>query len=799
MEAPQMTSLSLSSAPHDPAGGTLVSTDGRTLPLTAAGLTATARGGLAEVVLEQRFRNTAEVPLTVTYSFPLPGDAAVGGYVFTVGGRRIVGEIDRRRAARERFEQALIDGHTAGLVEQERSSLFTQEIGNIPPGAEVVAALTIDQPLRWLEEGAWEWRFPTTAAPRYLGAAGRVPDAGRVAQEVAEGPLSVRLRLSLALRDRASAPPQSPSHALRAVPVTGEGEGEYDVGFAAPDGVPLDRDLVVRWPAARREVGLALDVACPAAGDGAYALLTVTPPDPAARGRALARDLVVLLDTSGSMEGEPLAQARRVVSALIGTLRDEDQLELIAFSSAPARWKRRPVAATAAARREALAWLAGLQAGGSTEMRDGILEALRPLRADSQRQVVLVTDGLIGFEAEVVGAIANRLPAGSRVHTVGVGSAVNRSLTAAAARAGRGVEVLAGVGEDAEPAARRLVARTAAPLVVNLALSGSALVGHAPAALPDLFAGAPALLSLQVRPEGGEVVLQGQTAAGPWRQSVAVPPCAPGDGRRAAVRLHARERIEDLETRVAAGEGQHDAEIERLGLAYQVATRLTSWIAVSEEVTVDPGAPTRRERMPQQLPHGMSVEGLGLRSGAGGAMPLYAMASAGAPMRTRAAMMPGAPPPPAKGRSGIGGLFRSLRGGPPEAKKAAPAAEGSSGPADQDEVFFDREEEPQEAEATGAADEGQRRFQGRITLRSGDQLVVEIDVDGADLDWRPGTSVELCWPDGRRTTAPLRQRTHPGTVRAGETIRLVIELAPDEALPGEIRIAGATGTVVVVI
>ena len=136
------------------------------------------------------------------------------------------------------------------------------------------------------------------------------------------------------------------------------------------------------------------------------------------------------------MGGEPLAQARRVVSALVASLGAEDRLELIAFSSAPVHWKRKPVAATAAARREALAWLAGLQAGGGTEMHAGILEALRPLGPDSQRQVVLVTDGLIGFETEVVGAIVRGLPASSRVHTVGVGSAVNRSLTAAAARAG---------------------------------------------------------------------------------------------------------------------------------------------------------------------------------------------------------------------------------------------------------------------------------------------------------------------------------------------------------------------------
>ncbi len=800
-----MMPVPVPSAPHDPTGGTLVSTDGRTLPLTGATLVATARGGLAEVVLEQRFRNLADVPLTVTYCFPLPADAAVGGYAFTIGDRRVVGEIDRRQAARERFEQALIDGHTAGLVEQERSSLFSQEIGNIPPGAEVVAVLTLDQPLRWLEEGAWEWRFPTAAAPRYLGAAGRVPDAGRVTLPVAEGPLSVRLRLSLTVLDDGTAAPDSPSHSLRAQPIGGDPGQGFEVALAAPDGVPLDRDLVVRWAAARAEVGLALEAARAGAEDDAFALLTVTPPARAARERepALARDLVVLLDTSGSMDGEPLAQARRVVSALVASLGEADRLELIAFSSTAVRWKRKPVAATSAARREALAWLAGLQASGGTEMHAGILEALRPLRPDSQRQVVLVTDGLIGFETEVVGAIVRGLPATSRVHTVGVGSAVNRSLTAAAARAGRGLEVLVGVGEDAEPAARRLVARTAAPLVVDLTLSGSALLGQAPEALPDLFAGAPATLSLRLRPAGGEVIVQGRTAGGTWCQVLAVAPCAPGAGRRAAIRRFARERIEDLETRVAAGEGQHDPEIEGLGLAFQVATRLTSWIAVSEAPTVDPGAPTRRERMPQQLPHGMSVEGLGLRAAAAQSYAL-GMASPAA-MMVPAAKMAG-PAAASNVRSfRVRGFAPDATSGTPGPRPASPLAKG--GPADEggaggreDEVAYDYEEAVDvEADVEADVGDGQRFLAGRITLRSGEQLVVELEIAAGDpeLDWQPGDTVELSWPDGRRAEAGLRQSTRPGRVRPGETIRLVIELAAGEALPEAIAVAGPAGTVIV--
>ena len=160
-------------SPSSPAsGGRLVATDGRPLPLLGAALRVEARGGLARVVLEQRFRNPHAEPLHVTYLLPLPVDGAVSGFGFRIGERRVVGEVDRRAAARERFEEAILEGRTAALLEQDRSSLFTQELGNIPPGAEVLAELTIDQRLRWLDAGAWEWRFPTVVAPRYLGAEG---------------------------------------------------------------------------------------------------------------------------------------------------------------------------------------------------------------------------------------------------------------------------------------------------------------------------------------------------------------------------------------------------------------------------------------------------------------------------------------------------------------------------------------------------------------------------------------------------------------------------------------------------
>ena len=336
-------------AAHESSGCRLVTPQGQILPLGVMMLSAEARGGLARVTVRQTFRNIYAEPLAVTYQLPLPSDAAVSGFAFTIGDRKVIGEIDRRDAARARFDEAVLHGRTAALLEQTRSSLFTQELGNIPPGTDVVCEIVLDQRLRWLEEGAWEWRFPTVVAPRYLGAPGRVPDADGVTVDVADAPLPARCGLSLAIRD-AVVPghrPDSPSHPVQVQTAL----GGFDVTL--PEHARLDRDVVVRWQVAEIQVGLSVQTAL--RGDGLYGLLTLVPPRPGTGVVSIPRDLIVLLDTSGSMSGEPLDQARRVASALVDSLDPHDQLELIEFGSSPRRWHHGAVRATPQAKSEALA------------------------------------------------------------------------------------------------------------------------------------------------------------------------------------------------------------------------------------------------------------------------------------------------------------------------------------------------------------------------------------------------------------------------------------------------------------
>jgi Ca-activated chloride channel family protein len=768
------------------------------LPLVDAHVAVAAHGGLARVELTQRFRNTHAEPLSVTYKLPLPADAAVAGFRFEIAGRVVHGQVDKRHVAKERFEEALAQGRTAGLLEEERTSLFTQRIGNVPPGVDVVVHVLLDQPLRFLSEGQWEWRFPLAAAPRYLGAEGRVRDSGRV--EIATQHAGVPARASLALDVHDLLPagrsPESPSHPLQHAPSA----RAHRVTFGSGGHVPLDRDVVVRWEVVGAAPGLTAQVSPPVAGDvDSYALLTVVPPA-AGHMAAVPRDLTILLDTSGSMSGSPIDQAKRISLALLAGLTDNDQFELIEFSHRPRAFATTPLFATPSNKAKAQQWLQELTAGGGTEMKDGILAALTPLRPDSQKQVILVTDGLIGFESEIVSALLRHLPARTRLHTVGVGSSINRSLTEPAARAARGIEVILGLGEDAERAAERLRARTLAPLVTEITASGDALLELSSERICDLYAGAPVLLSARVRAQGGEIVLRGRTHDGVWEQRVRIPASRAQDGGPAVRALFGREAIAELEMRLAAGAPAHviDARIEDLGVKHQIASRLTSWVAIDTEVSVDPTKPTRSVEVPHELPYGMSAEGLGLRLPMP-AMPIQAMfygapgAAGGAPTGrpmppSPAAPAParaaGHPPPPRASRQQAPVIPTFHDQGEDESDDAeqtlAPEQESkkSEGFVGRLRAAFGRPQ-PEAPSQAKAQIKSPTVLPGRVVLRKDTELILEITVATA-LAWGPGQPV-LHFGGGMvvRGNIDWTRSTAPGQIAQGMVIRVTITFAPN--------------------
>lgn len=789
---PYRTPMTRETNDPDRGGAELVDAQGRPLVLTGASIAVVAHAGIARTVLEQRFENPYPETLRVTYKLPLPADGAVSGFEFDVGARRVVGEVDTKQSARERFERAITEGKTAALLDEERSSVFTETVGNIPPRATIVVRVTVDQRLLWLPEGAWEFRFPTVIGPRYSSRGTSPAEAARVAVPTVVGDTGHRVVLSVDVRDRlpAGRRVESPSHRL-----TVDAEGRHTL---ADGKSKLDRDVVVRWAAAEPEVGVRLATARPertrAHAADAYGLVTLVPPAPKKGQRVVPRDLIVLLDTSGSMAGVPLAAAKSIIGLAIDSLGEHDSLELIEFADAPRRFRPGAMPATPALKREAAAWVQGLEAGGCTEMRQAVFDALRGLRHGAQRQVVLVTDGYIDGEREIVELLAERLPPGCRFHVVGVGSAANRSLSAALARAGRGAEVLASGAEDAERAAARLLLRTNAPILTDVTLSGDALIDHAPDLVPDVFAQSPLLCAVRLSPSGGTLVIKAQGPDGAWEERVAVPPLACGEGDASIVALYGREHVEDLETRWTIGRDQAriDHEIERTGIVFQISTRLTSWVAVDHVRSIDPDAGSREETLAHELPLGTLAESFGLRSGpppvalASPVVSKLAVASydreseeedvatlarhiappamaprpaAGAPLPPPPAPM-GAPPPAARSIP-MPKAPSPVRATPPQ-EKAKKAEVGS----EWDEVTADLPSPPDEVEALRVA-------------RSPESAPPQA----------PAAKPQLDAPAPARAQAPTQAPTPtpPHTISPGMVLRSEVEPTPEPAPVAEGR------------
>ena len=591
----------------------LVAVDGRQYPLESARIDARTEGGMAFSTLTQIFANPHDQPLEVVYTLSLPADGAILGFRAVIGEKVIESRVMPRDEASEEYREALYTGKIAGLMEQLRDDTFRQQLGNVPPHTRVQVAIEVLHPLAFLTGATaeaparsapeWEYRFPTVAGVRYLGEPGRVVDAGDLSPDRGtHGAIPTRMELSLTIGGAPATSVRSSSHVITQQP----GEGGTVIGFVD---ARLDRDVVVSWDAVGAELGVTLIEGRGLPGDdGRYALITLVPPViPAA---TFHRDLTVLIDASGSMSGEPLEFAKRVVGELLGSLDEHDRFELLAFSSSVERLTsgRGLVPGDSKAVGRAQHALAALQAGGGTEMVTAMKEALAPIRGGAQRQVVLVTDGYVGFENEVLYAIQGR--EGSRVHVVGIGSAPNRTLTRSVANAGHGLELLVGDDAGGRRAAQRLIAGTARPVLVNLVARGSACVDDS-AMTGDVFAGRPLVFTAELRPEGGDLELVADLAGTNerWVWRVHVPSAARSQTTLPIGALHGRQMLTRLELHPSM-----DEEIERVAMRHRIASRLTSLVAIADEPSVDPRAPRRRTRLAIEVPAGVSGRSVGLDS-----------------------------------------------------------------------------------------------------------------------------------------------------------------------------------------
>ncbi|MFL6103359.1 MAG: VIT domain-containing protein [Actinomycetes bacterium] len=646
----------------EPGVGTIATERGN-LPLQAIDVDATLTGLVARVALTQTFGNRFDQPLEASYIFPLPDRAAVTEFRMEVGERLVEGVLKERGQARADYDTAVREGRRASIAEEERPGVFTMRVGNLLPGERVTIRLVMTGPLPW-DEGEATFRFPLVVAPRYIPGSplegepvgqgtepdtDAVPDASRISPPVLLPGFPNPVDLSIKVRiDPAGLEVGAVRSSLHAV-VEEARDGIRTL--RVEPGERADRDFVLRMATGSEAVSTAVTAVEDAEGGQGTFALTLLPPVGA--DAAPPKDLVFVLDRSGSMAGWKMVAARRAVARMIDSLTERDRFALLAFDNMietppqteePEGLEGNPPAGLRAAgdhaRFRAVEFLSRLDARGGTEMAAPLARALDLLTGPAAAEpaapgprdpaLVLVTDGQVGNEDQILRLLAPRL-GGVRVHTVGVDTAVNEGFLKRLAGLGGGACELVESEDRLDAVMDRVHRRIGAPVLTDLELEPAGLDldpgSLAPRRPPALFAGSPLVVSGRFRgAAGGAVMVRGRDAAGrPWSATV---PATGGDAPSLTA-AWARTHLRDLEDRYASDPAP-DRELERriveTSLRFGVLCRFTAFVSADVQV-VNEGGVVHRFLQPVEAPAGWSMfERVAL---AASAMPVARMSTGG--------------------------------------------------------------------------------------------------------------------------------------------------------------------------
>lgn len=635
------------------AGFGALASDRGPLPLKALSVTGAITGLQYRLVVRQTFVNTHPEPLEASYIFPLPERAAVSRFVLKAGRREIEGVLKERGAARVEYDRAIQTGRRAAIAEEERANVFTMRAGNILPRETAEVELTLDGPLS-LEAGEATLRFPFVVAPRYIpgtplpgdpvgdGVAqdtDAAPDASRISPPVLLPGFPSPVLLSLEIEvDPAGLPFAEYRSSLHAVAAEGAGQGRMRIRLQP--GERLNRDFILRFRIGGAGIATALSLTPDAPGKAAGTFtLTLVPPELKTETAPKPRDILFVLDRSGSMEGWKMVAARRAVARMVETLTERDRFEIFAFddqidsfrkslvaggtprgerafwndAAAPAEdgpW----VAANERNRFRAVDFLGGIESRGGTEMAQPVLQAVERLGASDparDRIVVLATDGQIGNEQQVLAAIAPKL-GGLRVFTLGIDTAANEAFLKQFAALGGGACELVESEQRLDEAMDAIHRRIGAPVLTDLKLDAQGLAldaeSVAPRRLPDLFAGVPVTIQGRYAGEArGAVALQARAGGGgAWTsRTEGVESANP-----AAEKIWARAHLRDLEDRVAARHpdaGALQRRILETSLTHGVLCRYTAFVAVDRAEAVNRGGKQHQVMQAVEQPEGWGM------------------------------------------------------------------------------------------------------------------------------------------------------------------------------------------------
>jgi Ca-activated chloride channel family protein len=590
-------------------------------PLKHTEVKADVSGFLARVTVTQEFENNFKEKIEAVYTFPLPQNAAVDDMTMVVGDRTVRGKILRREEAEAVYEAAKNNGQRASLLNQERPNIFTQSVANILPGEKIKITISYVETLTY-EDGAYEFVFPMVVGPRYIpgnptGAQGngfspdtdRVPDGSKITPKPAPPGMRAGHDISLDITLDAGVPIDGLVSKTHEVDVERPDDRRARVRLKDRETIP-NKDFILRYDVAGKKIADAL--LTHSTGHSGFFTLILQPPERVTAEDVTPKELVFVLDTSGSMSGFPIDKAKETMKLALDSLYPSDTFNLITFAGDTNILFPEPVPATKENLEKAQKFLETREGGGGTEMMKAIRASLEPSdKQDHVRIVCFMTDGYVGNDMEIIGEVQKHPNA--RVFSFGIGSSVNRYLLDSMARYGRGEVEYVALNDDGSAAARRFHERIRNPLLTDISIdwNGMQVDDVYPKTVPDLFGAKPVILTGRYSgSERGVIRLKGKMSGRDFMREIPVDFSSLAQHDVLAT-LWARTRVDDLMSKDLNGaqQGTMNDEVKKsiidLGLNYRLMTQFTSFVAVEEMIVTDGGQP-RRIDVPVEVPGGVN-------------------------------------------------------------------------------------------------------------------------------------------------------------------------------------------------
>lgn len=592
-------------------------------------VTATISGLVVTTNYVQRFKNTSDHWAEGIYVFPLPTMAAIQEMEMIVGERRIIGEIRERNVAEKLYQQAKSAGKRAAITKQQRDNLFSQKVANIAPHQEIEVRLTFIDAVNY-QSGVFEWRLPTTLTPRYIPgisalpnepgaethsvvntndfgwamATDQVPDAPLITPKmaVANGELHNPLRLTVALQSGMElAAIEGMYHELEVK----KQQDHYQI--ALRDGaVEMDRDVVLQWRpvlAAHPRAALFQQQL----GNATYAMMMMIPPNTPSE-QVLSKDIMFVIDVSGSMQGQSIVQAKASLALAIEQLGPQDRFNIIAFSDDYILFNPQLLEAGEAQKQIAQHWVSNLDADGGTEMYPALRAAYgQMIQAERLQQVVFITDGAIGNE-EMLFDLITAPGHNARLFTVGIGSAPNTFFMTKAAQLGRGSYELIGSTDEVYSRMSRLFSKLSHVAATNIEIAWPSQAEPYPSQSGDLFHSEALMSFAKLTQPLNTLQVHGDTANENWQSTIQANAAVSADGVGA---LWARYKVADIEDQGRQGilnkAAVRDAVLD-VALSHSLLTRFTAFIAIEEEPVRPITVPLLSEGIANVMPHGSTQQ-----------------------------------------------------------------------------------------------------------------------------------------------------------------------------------------------